>query len=136
MLFVYWLEETPEFGKQVASIIKAMRERQDVLCASVFSLAEMLVGPRKCGDAELAQEMVDLFRNGSVEVLPFDLRAADRFAQLRAQFRVTPSDAMHLACAASAGVDLFLTNDASLRKLIIPGIKFIDDLHTSVLRRD
>jgi predicted nucleic acid-binding protein len=38
---------------------------------------------------------------------------------------VSPADAIHLACAAARGVDLFLTHDDALRKLIVPGIPFI-----------
>jgi hypothetical protein len=32
-----------------------------------------------------------------------------------------------LACAASAGIDLFLTGDEQLTKLDVPGIQFIAD---------
>jgi hypothetical protein len=38
-----------------------------------------------------------------------------------------------LACAASAGIDLFLTGDKQLVKLDIPGIQFIADFNTPIL---
>jgi uncharacterized protein len=40
---------------------------------------------------------------------------------------------MHLACAASAGIDLFLTSDKQLLKLDVPGIQFIADFTTPIL---
>ena len=54
--------------------------------------------------------------NGEPHLLGFDAH------------RVTPADAIHLASAAAAGVDLFLTNDRALQPLLIPGIHFIAGL--------
>lgn len=133
MLFVYWLEDTPGFGEQVASIYEAMLERGDVLCGSTFSLAELLVAPRKRGDKALASQITSFFESKDIKVFPFDLAAAKRFAEIRAEGRIMPADAIHLACASAGGVDLFLTNDAALRKLNVSGISFIDGLQTSVL---
>jgi len=136
MLFVYWLEDTPGFSDQVASIYSSMVERGDVLCASPLSLAELLVAPRKRGDLELETKIISFFESGSIRLVPFDMAAAKRFAVIRAAGKVSPPDAIHLACASVAGVDLFLTNDAAIRKLNVPGIHFIDGLQTSVLKHD
>lgn len=46
-------------------------------------------------------------------------------ARIRRQNRVAPADAIHLASAAEAGVDLFLTNDRALLELVVDGIQFI-----------
>jgi len=40
---------------------------------------------------------------------------------------------IHLASAAQAGTDLFLTNDKSLVGKIVPGIQFIAMLDTQIL---
>jgi hypothetical protein len=45
----------------------------------------------------------------------------------------SPADAIHLASAAQAGTDLFLTNDKSLVGKIVPGIQFIAMLDTQIL---
>jgi predicted nucleic acid-binding protein len=58
-------------------------------------------------------------------LIPFTAETADGYARIRASYRVSPADAIHLASAASAGVDLFLTNDHRLQPLAIPGIQFI-----------
>ena len=68
-----------------------------------------------------------------MELLPFDAAAAERYAEIRAQHRTTPADSIHLACAAAAGVDLFLTNDIKLARLNILGIQFIAGLDAPVL---
>jgi predicted nucleic acid-binding protein len=62
-------------------------------------------------------------------LVPFDERCIEVFARLRGQMRLKAPDAIHLACAAAAGTDLFLTNDRQLlqRRLYVPGIQFIGD---------
>jgi hypothetical protein len=46
---------------------------------------------------------------------------------------VSPPDAIHLASAAHASVDLFLTNDRRLQGLVIPGIDFIAGMDVNLL---
>ena len=41
---------------------------------------------------------------------------------------IRPPDAIQLSCAAAVGVELFITNDASLQKITVPGIHFITSL--------
>ncbi len=135
MLFIYWLEDTPVFGEQVASVYESMLARGDVLCGSTFTIAELLVAPRKLGDESLEKRILQFFDSKDIEVLPFDIAAARQFARIRAEAKVSPADAIHLACASAAGVDLFLTNDAKVRKQFVPGIRFIDGLDTTVLIR-
>jgi hypothetical protein len=62
--------------------------------------------------------------------LPFDLAAARNFARLRARTtqRIRPPDAIQLACAATAGVDLFITNVTRLHGLHVDGIQFITSI--------
>jgi uncharacterized protein len=66
-------------------------------------------------------------------VLPFTAEAADHYARIRSAIAVSPADAIHLACAAQAGVDLFLTNDRGLVGQIVPGIQFIASPDTDLL---
>jgi predicted nucleic acid-binding protein len=65
-------------------------------------------------------------------MLPFERKAAGEFANLRATTNVSPADAIHLACAGAAGIDLFLTPDKELQKLRVPGIQFMAGLDVNV----
>ncbi len=125
MLFVYWLEDHPVYFARVQQIYDRMQQRQDVLCASAFTLGELLTGPLKRGVPEAAAGIRTFFASSAIDVTPFTAETAERYAQIRASQRVSPADAIHLACAAQAGTDLFLTNDHRLRDLVIPGIHFI-----------
>lgn len=132
MLFAYFFEAHAEYGPRVTQIYQRMQERGDQLCASVFSLCELLVGPRRCGDVAAAQAVETWFRSGEPELLPLSLPVAPRFAEIRADAGVTAADALHLAIAATAGVDLFLTHDRQLQTLKVPGIDFIAALGTDL----
>ena len=125
MSFVYLLEGNPTFGPIAAGILREMNERQDTLCTSVFCIGEVLTGPRKIGFHAAADKAMQFFASPSVEILPFTMETADRFSKVRAITGVSPPDAIHLATAAIAGVDVFLTNDRKLLQLQIPGIQFI-----------
>jgi len=133
MLFVYWLEDHPSYGERVSQILSSMQMRGDALCTSSFTLGEILVGPYKARQDEIADRVRNLFRSPEISVLPFTAETADHYGRIRAQLHVSPADAIHLACAAEANTDLFLTNDDTLKGKIIPGIAFIAGLQTDVL---
>jgi predicted nucleic acid-binding protein len=125
MLFVYWLEDHPQQAPKVKRIFEKMEKRRDVLCTSTFTMGELLVGPKKQGSPDVAQRIKDFLQTSVVDLLPFTRKTAEHYANIRAENRVSPVDAIHLASAAEADVNLFLTNDHRLRGLVIPGIHFI-----------
>jgi predicted nucleic acid-binding protein len=132
MLFIYWLEAHPKYAPFVGRIHQTMSRRGDQLCTGVFTIGEVLTGPYKAGSLEGARKLAAYFSSGSVMILPFDAAAAERYAQIRAKYGVTPADAIHLATASVAGVDLYVTNDDKLRTLAIDGIKFIAGLDGNI----
>ena len=46
---------------------------------------------------------------------------------------IRPPDAIQLACASAARVDLFITNDERLSRKVVPGIHFIQSLATAAI---
>ncbi|MGC2322901.1 MAG: PIN domain-containing protein [Terriglobales bacterium] len=133
MLFVYWIEDHPAYRQRIRHVLSRMQARGDCLCTSVFTLGEMLAGAYRQEQGEIADRIRALFRSPDISVLPFTAATADHYGRIRAKLRVSPADAIHLACAAEAEADLFLTNDASLVGKIVPGIKFIAGLQTDLL---
>jgi predicted nucleic acid-binding protein len=125
MLFVYWLEGHTDHAARINQIYTRMEERRDTLCTSAFTLGEALTGLYKRGALEMAIQVREAFRPPQIEIIAFTAETADEYARIRANHRVSPADAIHLATAAQSGVDLFLTNDHRLLKLSIPGIHFI-----------
>ncbi len=133
MLFIYWLEDHPQYAKQVDAIHSRMKQRQDRLITGAFTFGEVLAGTYRKGRAELADQFRTLLRSVVAEIVPFTIETAEHYARIRGALATTPADAIHLASAAQAGTDLFLTNDKSLVGKIVPGIQFIAMLDTPIL---
>jgi predicted nucleic acid-binding protein len=133
MLFVYWMEGHPEYGRRVQQIQRRMKERGDTLCASAFVMGELLVEPYKLKKLDLIRAIRGFFESPEVENLPFDMDTADIFSAIRAEHNVSAADAIHLASASQAHVDLFLTNERHLHRLNVPHIHFIAGLDTNLL---
>lgn len=132
MLFVYWLEDHPMHADRMDRIRAWMDARGDTLCTSAFTVGEVLTGPYRSGAIETASRIREAFRSPQIELIPFTPDTADHYAAIRGKHRVSPADAIHLASAAQAGVDLFLTNDRRLQPLAIPGIHFIAGLDVNL----
>lgn len=65
--------------------------------------------------------------------MPFTRETARVYAALRRDRALRPPDAIQLACAAYARVDLFITNDERLTQTPIPGIQFVQSIHRAFL---
>ncbi len=130
MLFVYRLEDNPQFAKRTGAIHTKMKERGDELVTSAFTFGEVLAGVYRAGAVRAADESRRLLRRVISEVIPLDLEASEHYARIRGTQGVAPADAIHLACAVQAKVDLFLTNDKRLLGKFVPGIQFIATLET------
>jgi uncharacterized protein len=133
MLFIYLVEDHPQFYEPVRQIRQRMIERRDRLCTSTLTLGEVLAIPESRHDSRLAARFRAVFSHPNVETIPFTEETAEHFARIRADRTVAPADAIQLACAAQAGVDLFLTNDKRLLRKVVPGINFIADLNFEYL---
>jgi predicted nucleic acid-binding protein len=134
MVFAYLLEKNPTFFAVAKATYEAMRRRGDTLCTSVITVGEILVGPRKLGSQSGSDRVSSFFASGTVRLLSYDLKTADHFATVRAWTGASSPDAIHLASAAQAQVDVFLTNDRKLRNLTIPGIRLFAGLEPQVLK--
>jgi predicted nucleic acid-binding protein len=132
MIYAYWFEDREERSQRVQQIHDTILQSGDALCSSLFVLSELLVGPVKLGDIAAADLIEQYFSSDAITMLPYTQQAVRLFAQLRAQYGIKALDALHLAIATHAGVDLFLTHDRRLHKLTIPGIPFIASLETDL----
>jgi uncharacterized protein len=133
MLFVYWLEDHPQFAKRVGEIHGRMKQRGDELITSAFTFGVVLAGYYLAGDGRAADDSRRLLQRVISQIVPFDLEVSERYAQIRGAQGVAPADAIHLACAAQVKTDLFLTNDKRLVGKFVAGIQFIATLDTQLL---
>jgi predicted nucleic acid-binding protein len=134
MLFIYWLEGNPRFGKRVDAIWSQMQARNDQLITSALAFGEVFAGAYRRGAKQERVQLVKAELEIAVsEVIPFTSETADLYGRIRGSLKISSADAIHLACAASASTDLFLTNDKNLVGKVIPGIQFIAGLDSNIL---
>ncbi|MGA2897423.1 MAG: PIN domain-containing protein [Acidobacteriaceae bacterium] len=133
MMFIYLLEGHPIFGPQVIGALERSQDRGDVLLTSHLALGEVMAGGK--GNIKGAERVRTKIEEMGFSFLPFDGKCVTPFARLRSVMGLKAPDAIHLACAAAAGVDMFLTGDTQLlnRRLHVPGIQFIAHFGMGVL---
>jgi predicted nucleic acid-binding protein len=123
-LFIYFLEGNDEMSLSTKHLRRSMLARGDHLLTSTFTLGEILVKPLQAGDSARCGEYENVISRAAL-VLPFDVKAAWKYAAIRRDRSVRSPDAVQLACAAAANVDLFVTNDRRLQGKQVDGIQFI-----------
>jgi predicted nucleic acid-binding protein len=123
-LFIYLFEGYGELSERTQKLRKRMVERGDQLLTSTLTLGELLVKPMEKGATELCQRYEQAL-SASAVMLPFDAKAAIQYARLRCDRSIRPADAIQLACASVARVDLFITNDERLHAKQVEGIQFV-----------
>ncbi len=133
MLFIYLLEDNPQFAPRVRELLQRSYERGDVLLTSSLALGEVMAGGqgnrRKSAEARLTvMEM-------GFSCLPFDDHGVTAFGVLRSIHRLKAPGSINLACAAAGNSHVFLTGDTQLLKrgLRVPGIHLIADFKLPVL---
>ena len=131
-LFVYLLEGSGAQTDRVRDIYLRMMERGDELLTSTMTLGEVLVKPRELRNHDLAQRYEQILLR-SARLIPFDLAAAGQYSLIRADRTISPPDAIQLACAASARIDLFITADNRLSRKSVNGIQFVASLERAFL---
>ena len=131
-LFIYLIENHGDLSERVAQLRKRMIERSDNLYTSALTLGEILVKPIEAGNEVLGRRYEAALRQGAA-IIPFDVDAARLYAGIRKDRTIRPPDAIQLACAAQARVDLFITNDERLSTKSIPRIQFVSPLQRAFL---
>ena len=126
-LFIYFLEGNNQLSVDTRRLRTNMLARGDQLLTSTLTLGEILVKPLETGDRALCTKYEDAITKTS-SLLPFDAKAAWKYAEIRFDRSLRAPDAVQLACAASANIDLFITNDRRLQGKQVKGIQFIVSL--------
>ena len=132
-LFIYLLEGSGESSRRVRRLLDRMAERNDELLTSTLTVGEVLVRPIEAGDTGLVNRYEEFLDSPGVQVIPFDRACARIYGSLRVDRTIKAPDAIQLACAASAGTNLFITNDSRLSRKTIPHVDFIVPLQQAWL---
>jgi len=133
MLLIYLLEGDPAFRPRADALLARSRRRGDALFTSCLAAGEVMAGIERFDQPIKAAAVRETLEEIGFRFLAFDAGAMRPFSLLRGREKLKVADAIHLACAASAGIDLYLTGDTQLFRLDVPGIQFIADFNSSIL---
>lgn len=119
-LFIYLWENSPMRARMEA-LVAWQNSRQAEVVTSTLTSGEVLVQPMRKQRDDVVAQYTAAFAH--MHLIEFDRATAFRFAQLRSTYAtLAPPDAVQLACASAASVDLFLTNDRRLSRMNVAGI--------------
>lgn len=125
-LFIYLIENRGKLADQVV-VLRGGMTSNDQLFTSALTLGEILVKPVENGRDDLRRRYEEVIAQ-TATIVDFGRSAAPAYAEIRKDRSIRPPDAIQLACAATQGVDLFITNDNRLARKRVPGIGFIASL--------
>jgi predicted nucleic acid-binding protein len=124
-VFIYTLNAFPPLLPVLTQLFALIDSGQLQALTSELTLAELLVKPFRDGDVAAQQTcQAMLLNNLRLTSMPITRQMLIESARLRATTTLKLPDALHLATAAVAGCDLFLTNDARFR-LPSPGLEVL-----------
>jgi predicted nucleic acid-binding protein len=127
-IFIYFIEDEGKLGRMAFELFEKLSLRRDEVLTSTLTLGEILTQPMAMGRQDLVTRYEEALNSTGVRMLSFDRMAAREYARVRRDKTIRAPDALQLSVAASAGCDLFVTNDKQLTTKIVPGIQFITAL--------
>ena len=125
-IFIYHLEGTTPLAGLAGVALDELAGGAFTGVTSVLTLMEIAVKPLQLRRPDVAEEYEVLLANyPNLVIAALDRPAARRAAELRAEYRLRPADALQVAACLEQGATAFLSNDRELRR--------ISDLHVWML---
>lgn len=132
-LFIYLVEGRGRGFELTQRVMIRMAERRDDLFTSALTLGELLVKPIELKQPAMAETYERLLSTRGIHIIDFGREAARVYAGVRQDRTMRAPDAVQLACASTAGINLFITNDGRLSQKRVRGVDFIVGLEQAFL---
>lgn len=124
MVFIYLFDQNEAFVESSEHIIKLAERGKITVVTSIISLVESL-SPFKYRDDETAQHTIVNFfyLTPGLHIIEVNREIALVAARLRREYKsLRTPDSLQLATAITYKADSFITNDAKLKTLSLPGL--------------
>jgi predicted nucleic acid-binding protein len=117
-VFIYYIESVAPYAQPADDALQELAAGRRRGITSVVSLMEVTVRPLRLGLLDAAADYKSLIEHyPNLTVVPVDAAMAMRAAQLRAEHRLLPADALQIAACLEHGATAFVTNDHRLRRI-------------------
>lgn len=113
-ILIYLIDHTGLWNQRAMDRLSRLAGAGDFPATSDLVRLECRVGPMQLGDQARLAVFDAFFARTDVRQVSIDSRVFERATTIRARHRFKLGDSLHLAAAAEAGCDAFLTNDHRL----------------------
>lgn len=116
--FIYHFEENKKYLPFTNILFEMVETGKLRGITSTITMMEILVKPKKDGNEKAVEEykfILQTFPN--LELRQIDVEAAEKAAEVRAQYGVRPPDALQVAMSLIGHAEAFITNDKELKKI-------------------
>ena len=118
MVFIYHFEENRIYSPLTFSIFDNLEKGNFKGITSILTLLEILVKPKKENNSLLIERYKLLFETfPNLQVKTLNENIADIASTLRASYNINTPDAIQIAVSLEAKADIFITNEATLKKI-------------------
>ena len=118
MVFIYHFEENQAYSPLTFSIFESLEKGNFKGITSILTLLEILVKLKKENNSLLVERyklLLETFPN--LQVQEINENIADIASSLRANYNINTPDAIQIATSLEVKADIFITNDANLKKI-------------------
>ena len=127
-IFIYHLEGTTHLAGLAGVAMDELAGGAFTGVTSVLTLMEIAVKPLNMRRPDVAEEYEVLLANyPNLVIAALDLPTARRAAELRAEYRLRPADALQVAACLEQGATAFLSNDRELRRITDLQVWMLED---------
>ncbi len=118
MVFIYHFEENQAYSPLTFSIFESLEKGNFNSITSILTRLEILVKPKKKNNLLLTERYKLLFETfPNLQVKEINENIADIASSLRANYNINTPDAIQIATSLESKADIFITNDATLKKV-------------------
>jgi predicted nucleic acid-binding protein len=118
LVFIYHFEDNRSYAPLTQVVFESIEAGDVESVVSTVTVAEVLTGARKVGNATLVLQYRALFHSfPHLSVVPVDMQVAETAADLRARHNIAMPDALSIASAIVGGAHTFVTNERNLRRV-------------------
>lgn len=124
-VFIYQLEAHPDYLPITQTLFTGVQAGRWAAITSTITLMELTVRPWQIGRPAVAREYETLLVHfPHLTILDVTRDVARRAAQLRAEYRLRPADALQIGTAIIHGATAFVSNDRALLR-VAPALEIV-----------
>jgi len=128
-VIIYFVETHPRYAKITQAIFERISNQLLQAMTSPITLAECLVVPQRNHDADMIEAFTQLITSGvGVTFISIGQMVAEQASILRSEYKLGLPDALQLAVSLVSSCDVFLTNDARLKRVNEVHVLLLDEL--------